>query len=182
MGEGAVIGDEHKALGILVQPARGEEILPAQFRRHQIHHSGLMPVLGGGYHPLGFVEHEIDMFPHPQRDTVHLNHIGQRLHLPVRCLFRLTIHCHPAFPDQFPDLLAGLGALSGQQPVQTHLCHGVLLLRFADSRIPYPGCFLKCAGQASCSSPSHTDEEASNPCMNPSADGELMSPPMTRSL
>ena len=71
MGEGAVVGEEHKAHRVLVQPPGGEEPLAPQLRRHQVEDGGLAAVLGGGDHPGGFVQHQVDVLLKAQRHPVH---------------------------------------------------------------------------------------------------------------
>ena len=61
VGQLPVIGDDDKAGGVLVQPPGGEQTLPPQLWRHQIHHGGAVLIPGGGHHPGGLIHHQVEM-------------------------------------------------------------------------------------------------------------------------
>jgi len=117
VGQGAVIGEQEQALGVLVQPSRREEPHPAQMLGQQLQHGGLAGVLRRGHQPRRLVEHQVNQPLPGNRFAVHLK-AGRGVVFPVRRLGRHAVHGHPAGPHQLPRLFSGPPACIGQNFIQ----------------------------------------------------------------
>ena len=104
VGQGAVVGEQQQALGVLVQPPRGKEPHPAQMLRQQLQHRGLPGILRGGHQAGGLVEHQVHLLLPADALPVHRED-GGGIRLVLRCAGSHPVHRHPARPDQLPGLL-----------------------------------------------------------------------------
>ena len=117
MGQLPVGGEQHKARHVPVQPPHGAEPPVFQKVRHKIQHRGQTPVLCGGKHPGGLVEHQ-GHFPGQGHGRAVQGDI-LRPGLKGRVPHRLPGHLRPAGGNG----LAGLGTgepRQGENFVQTH--------------------------------------------------------------
>ena len=55
----SVVGEQHKTLGILIEPARREQSFSHKLGRDEVEHGPALPLFGGADHALRFIEHYI---------------------------------------------------------------------------------------------------------------------------
>lgn len=111
MGKLSVVGNQHKAGGVFVQPARREKSLAPQVLRHQVHDGGLIFVLACADHSFGFIEHQIQVHPQAERLALHLHCVAVKVHSKIRRLYHLSVDSDRSLSDERFDLAAGKVAL-----------------------------------------------------------------------
>ena len=113
VGKGAVVCQQHKAGGVLIQPPGGEQPFAPQCRRHQIQYRRRSLAVRGREHPCGFVEHQIHKSPAGNGFACQANLLGVRV-----CLLpgasHYAVHSHLPLLQQRFDPAAGLVQLPGQ--------------------------------------------------------------------
>ena len=119
MGQTPVIGDEKEPLRVNIQPAHRKQVFSQGFP-DKPHHRRVFPVLGGGHHALGLIEHIILHSGVSHLAPVHFYQVRFRVHLPVRVLYRLCVYPDPSLLHHI--LYLGTGSVShlSQKPVKTH--------------------------------------------------------------
>ena len=114
MAQGSVVGEQQKALGVLIQPANGKQPPAAQMFGQQVQNSSLLLILGGGEQSARLMEHDVHkgsaVYPLP----IHLDGGLLRVALVLRPSGRLSVHQHPAPGDEFLDLPTGPPSRGGQ--------------------------------------------------------------------
>ena len=143
MGKLSVVGNQHKAGGVLVQPARREKSLAPQVLRHQVHDSGLIFVLACADYPFGFIEHQIQVHPQAERLALHLHCVAVKVHSKIRRLYHLSVDSDRSLSDERFDLAAGKVALHRDCFIQPlFFCHCISPYSVCDGLFVYCGSTL----------------------------------------
>ena len=124
VGKGPVVGQQHKAGGVLVEPSGREQPLAEKALGHQVHHRPFMPVLAGADHPFGLVEHQVKVLAQRQLPALHRYRVAVKIDAKVGAFDHLPVDGDLSFADEGLDLAAGKRPLHGDGLVQPlFFCH-----------------------------------------------------------
>ena len=124
MGQDALVGQKQQALGVLVQPAHGEQLPLLELPWQQVQHRFPPAVLCGGEDSGGLVQHDPGVAAVANRLAIH----GNLRLLRVKFLLHRpgggAVHRHQPPADQLLRLPAGPPPGRGDDLVQTLQFHG----------------------------------------------------------
>ena len=125
VGQVAVVGQEHKPRGVLIQPSAWEKggTDPPQLLREEIQDSLLPPILGGAHHSVGLMHENIGKLSIGYGLTLEPYRDGVGIHLHIRLLGGSAVHKHLATPYRLGGFGTGGDAGQTQIFVKPHSTH-----------------------------------------------------------